>query len=1551
MSAETKTITLRAKYEGDLRGLNDDIAKLKSIGRNLQANNPFRIRPTLDLGGIRADAQRAAKEFNSAFKSAMGKGVTPGSTVSRGGIIIPASASVEMKKFQGVAGSAFKQITTDGDKVIKTFAQLEKGIQQVTSKRKDKGGAIKTSVTQIDTSPIANFKAQLAAVEREFAGKLGAAKGSKGDVASLLEQKQKRIAAVLNGQGLESVKNLPVFTAAEKSLDRLEERIASTRGNQNRANVKQSRGVRIDSLKDGLLGIDTATAARIGAAKGNKGDVATILAEKRQLIQAELAKFADIANSPAYKQAQKAINALDKGVAQAQPTQSARTKNDARKDFNRRTDNFISRQNNGLNRNQIKASKEDEATARLIQNRAVREAEINRILNERERILAKQVAQYRQLEQAANKKGFTEAGGRYRNAANSIEGQLNQVRLDRTRENGAAARVDSEADLNRRLQSLVQYNKVMRERLKLEEQAANKLPNRSIREARLQDIQARRGNLLNSTQSGVSAIEREAASRGLNGTRATARANLTGLQATGIADMRRLAGATNQSGHAFNFHSNALLRNAATFTKWYIPAQAAMKTLQGFGAGISGAIDAQRTFKILGATFRGTTEDAKLLADQTLLLAAANGRDVDEAAQAAVAWSRLGLTRNQILVATETSLRAANVAEISAAEATAYLTANYKAFGQTIADIPATLDYINSLSNKSAVAPKEIFQGLARSASIAKSAGIEFETLASIIATVSEVTQRPGAESGNAVKTIISRLNRPKVTADLKDQFGLDFSTINGDVQNATQILTKLAAVYPTLNTFEQGRLKNIVAGANQGNRFAIIMEHWTETLIAQAQAGLDANSAMRENANILDSVSSKLASVETAWTRLFHTLGEAGAFEVVTRMLAGMSDGVNQLGSSIKSVSGEIGRISGKSSKEVTDIAGTVLQKGISALPAPLSVPAGILLSNYNRGKSLENPRIQDSKAATTRIAKLAQESLQAQNRVKSLNAGDQAFQVMASQFGTPGVPNKTIIEQFDKAIPVLSALPGGQANVASARKRIRPLLESGNVEGGRRALSQTAAELYVGKEKEFASSEEQRTKSLKTTEEAIAATTRESQQLNSELAASEPGEAQDKLTLKLYETEQALKEQQNSLTTLQQKFEKPIADPLASHKETLDAYLADLTAISAAYSELLTTFGSSGFADLDAKFKLGGARLEGDLLDQTIRKTQVENDRLDTTDPDGKKSRDLVLNSFQDKLTDIRAATAEAERKIELERQTANLRTTYDDARTSTGSSFARFETGRSDGEKLSNRTAGIFREIGDDIANPNLGLGNANRDAAELGSLTERLAQGKAGIASMEDRMNRALAERVNLEGDIAEQNRKQTEELSKQLQLASREDQLRAAASAAFLRNSGQKQYSGEQFQFFSQETRGAISNYAPRSVQGLDDNEREQADSRSKLNEEIRNLGRDISSARRIFDNLRPQAETKAGGLYDPKNPFDSKGTTGDQLLKSNKDEIRLNLNTGPINIQIDFSKHVAGLVDVLQGRFDAATTATLSEVKRMLAGNAAPNTSAAAGVQ
>jgi len=66
--------------------------------------------------------------------------------------------------------------------------------------------------------------------------------------------------------------------------------------------------------------------------------------------------------------------------------------------------------------------------------------------------------------------------------------------------------------------------------------------------------------------------------------------------------------------------------------------------------------------------------------------------------ESAIAWSRLGLNRVQVNEAVRVSLVAANVAELSAGEATKHLSALMAAYGLSVAELDGVLGMLNNTS-------------------------------------------------------------------------------------------------------------------------------------------------------------------------------------------------------------------------------------------------------------------------------------------------------------------------------------------------------------------------------------------------------------------------------------------------------------------------------------------------------------------------------------------------------------------------------------------------------------------------------------------------------------------------------------------------------------------------------------------------------------------------------------------------------------------------------------------------------------------------------------
>ncbi len=1563
-----KSITLRASIQMNPDGLKDGLAQVKSVRRQLEAN-PVRVPVKLDLSGMRAEVARATREINKELAKGMAS-MKPGGGhgVSAGGIIIPAGAMGEVKKFTGEVQGAYKKVIDQNGKAVRSFHQLEAGYQRVYSKKKGKDVFFDT-----DTRDLAAFQQRIKDIERKYSGLLGKAKGNKGDVASLLADKKQRIKDVLLDPDLpKSILNTPAYLKADSSLDRLTEKAENAAGTQSQRSARAAKADRVAEMRKALAKVDELTSGPIGKARGSGVGLADELSSRRAMIETQLRAFADLEGSGVYRQAQKALTNLEGTGVQARTAENKRrdkatalqARRDAaaaKADFKRRSTAFIERTDGRINREYGKQSKAMESIARRETGQFDREQAINRVLADRTAMLNRHIAMYERLAAAAKGRGYHEDARRYGNAASRLIGQREQIMLEGTRaETGRMNALSAHQLRSAHDREMANYKARMDQLKTMEANARRELTGGAQRRAR-ENIGSARQALHGETMGRLSGVWREADRRGDYATKEKAMKSLETVQARGLATTRRMDAATRNSGRAFNFHTSSLLRNAATFTKWYVPAQLVMGAFRVLGQGISGAVEAQRSFKILEAVYRGSAEEAKTLADQTLILAAANGRSVQEAAEASVAWARMGLTRTQILVGMESSLRAANVAEISAAEATAYLTANYKAFGQTIADIPATLDYINALSNRNAVAPKQIFEGLSRSAVIAKEAGVTFQELAAIIATVSAETQRPGAEIGNAVKSLSTRLRRPATVRKLKNEFDYDVTTAEGDAKRMTTILGELADIYPKLNRLEKGRLEDMVAGAHQGNRFASVMNNWTEILGAQADVGLETNSALKENAKILESVSSKLEQLNTTWTRLFHTLGEGGVFDVINDGLTGTSITLDRVIRKIREASKWMDRPG-------------IIQDGIRVGRKNMTLPIGTAWNAAIRsGMYLldtgreENSRPRANAIARTESSAKAQQVTADGNRVEGLFAMSAYFNSLSKSFGSHDANPEKQIEGFDKRLLALSTaegVPEGSRIANQARKMLRPFLTGGDTAKAREGLQALADDMWSVAEAQRQAGNAFAAGAAAETSAALADIQKKQSVLHDAMAATSDEGAQEAYRKDLANTNDAIKEITDNLGKMkgvmtdrkQEAFTKDM-------EEKLKSFAKEITTVSKVYGELLGGFAGTGFPQVDAALMAGQAGMERNMWRGIISRSREDDERLSSeedaildrirTDPanlysadrgrilDAREKRRTSISQAEAFMMDLDEPTEAALREVEARRQADAIRRAAEDARRSTGSGFSRYDVGLSEGERLASRGYGIMSEIGRDIQRP-LGSGNATRDARELASLTERMAQARENQFGMEDRMNRALAERKNLELTITEEKRRQNEESAKTLALASREDQLRAATAAAYQRSRGGRQMSMEEFRFFSQETRGAIANYNPRSVKGLDDSGRDQSRRRQELDREIGGIAISLKSLRDGLNAVLPTAERRASGIIDVENPFaPGAAPTADRITDLDTATPRINLNTGPISVRLDIAPHIRDMTGMLQSRFDSQFSELAREMKTMFAVNRA----------
>lgn len=369
--------------------------------------------------------------------------------------------------------------------------------------------------------------------------------------------------------------------------------------------------------------------------------------------------------------------------------------------------------------------------------------------------------------------------------------------------------------------------------------------------------------------------------------------------------------------------------------------------LHAVKSGIAGAVSTDRQQAVLQAVFRGTSDEAKKLTLDTLALAQANGRDTEEAMKAAVAWGRLGHSRSETGRLIEISMRAANVAEISTEESAKNLAAIYSSFRMDVGGVSSALDQMNSTSNRSNVAVKDLMSGVARAGAVARAAGMDFATLNSLVGVGVAGTGRPGAEFGNAIKSMLVTMADPAKQAVLKSQYGIDAFKADGTAKTGNEFVRELARRSQGMEQDQKMDMLRVVGGKQQASRLAVMLDKHGEAESMAIESMLDLNASQKESLLILDTTEAKLKGLSAAWTGMWHS-----AFQ-------GSKGNINGLITGVTNAMPAVGNFMGRAGAVVDDLLGG---KGWNAVDAfDRNSETGRMLAAFNREGEKKQAAIKD--------------------------------------------------------------------------------------------------------------------------------------------------------------------------------------------------------------------------------------------------------------------------------------------------------------------------------------------------------------------------------------------------------------------------------------------------------------------------------------------------------------------------------------------------------------------------------------------------------------
>lgn len=257
-----------------------------------------------------------------------------------------------------------------------------------------------------------------------------------------------------------------------------------------------------------------------------------------------------------------------------------------------------------------------------------------------------------------------------------------------------------------------------------------------------------------------------------------------------------------------------------------------------------------------------SADDMARFAEQANKAAKALSTTTTDYTDASLIYYQQGLTDQEVLDRTETTIKMANVAGTTAETASQQLTAIWNNFYDGSQTLDHYADVMVKLGAATASSSDEISEGIEKFAAVANTVGLSYEYAASALATVTAQTRESASVVGTAFRTLFSRIQGLQQGETLDDgttlnkysnallKVGVDIKDTNGDLKKMDVILSELGDKWGTLAKDQKIALAETVAGVRQWTQLIALMDNWDffEENLAMAQ---NADGALEQQAKI----------------------------------------------------------------------------------------------------------------------------------------------------------------------------------------------------------------------------------------------------------------------------------------------------------------------------------------------------------------------------------------------------------------------------------------------------------------------------------------------------------------------------------------------------------------------------------------------------------------------------------------------------------------------------------------------------------------------------
>jgi TP901 family phage tail tape measure protein len=289
------------------------------------------------------------------------------------------------------------------------------------------------------------------------------------------------------------------------------------------------------------------------------------------------------------------------------------------------------------------------------------------------------------------------------------------------------------------------------------------------------------------------------------------------------------------------------------------------------------------------------------------------GVSIKSAYESATLYYQQGLKTNEVVAMSNETLKMARIAGLSAEDATNKMTAALRGFNMELNETSAQRisDVYSELAAITASDVDEISSAMTKTASIAASAGMEFETTAAFLSQIIETTRESAETAGTAMKTVIARFQELKkdpaeigeIDGEIVDankietalrSVGVSLRDTSGQFRELDDVFLELSSKWDSLDTNTQRYIATIAAGSRQQSRFIAMMSDYSRTTELVTAANTSAGASQEQFEKTMESLESKLNELKNAWDSFTMGIMDSDLLKAGIDLLTGLLTVIN---------------------------------------------------------------------------------------------------------------------------------------------------------------------------------------------------------------------------------------------------------------------------------------------------------------------------------------------------------------------------------------------------------------------------------------------------------------------------------------------------------------------------------------------------------------------------------------------------------------------------------------------------------------------------------